>query len=342
MSTTAATNPSGTRPRLLFPALGTAFIGSTLVALVAPAAHAEPMPPEEPSASVELSFATPETTVDLGEDPEPNPLTAINIGDATACLLFLDVDASEFDQDGFERTELAPGEEVEVGSVSGSPRQENTTVTATLSHALADEEYGCAEPEATGETTTTWAVRVNQPTETPTDPPSETPSETPSPSPTHTPSQTPTHTPSPTPSATPTNPETNTPAPNEGSDGDRENTPTEPSSPVGGDGGDDRVGSPPNSGADIPTLPRDDADLPRVAPGEDDLAELPLVRPSEGDDELDEAEIAADTEEMTPSTAPAVLLATLLLALLLAAPLAPSRRVRLANGYQGKRRKPRP
>ena len=76
MPTTAATHPSGTRQRPSFPVLGTAFIGSTLVALVAPAAHAEPFPSDESSSSVELRFAEPETDIDLEENAGPNPLTA--------------------------------------------------------------------------------------------------------------------------------------------------------------------------------------------------------------------------------------------------------------------------
>ena len=94
----------------------------------------------------------------------------------------------------------------------------------------------------------------------------------------------------------------------------------------------------PTSDATIPTLPRSEADLPDLAPGEaEDLAELPLVTPSS--DEDTETEIAADHSDMGPSIAPAVLLAAFLLALLLATPLAPTRRVRLGTGYQGKRRK---
>lgn len=366
MPTTAATHPSGTRQRPSFPVLGTAFIGSTLVALVAPAAHAEPFPSDESSSSVELRFAEPETDIDLEENAGPNPLTATNIGDATVCLLSLDVDASEFRTDGFVTTALAPGDETEVGSVSGAPRK-TSEVTATLFYALEDEEDGCAAPEEPLDTDATWNVQVSEPppSETPTDDPTDTPSPSPtgpppSPSPTgpppsssptdtppETPTETPTDPPPQTPTSTPSRPpaptstQTNDPTPNEESGGDREGTGTDPSPSPGGPDGGDAPGSPPTSGADIPTLPRDDADLPQVVPGEDDPAELPLVSPSQ-DDELDEAEIAADAGDMAPSTAPAILLAALLLALLLAAPLAPSRRVRLANRYQGKRRKTRP
>ncbi|WP_049573950.1 hypothetical protein [Nocardiopsis sp. SBT366] len=94
----------------------------------------------------------------------------------------------------------------------------------------------------------------------------------------------------------------------------------------------------PTSGASIPTLPRNEADLPDLSPGEaEDLAELPLVTPTA--DEDTETEVAADHSDMGPSIAPAVLLAAFLLALLLATPLAPTRRVRLGGGYQGRRRK---
>ena len=376
MPTTAATHPSGTRQRPSFPVLGTAFIGSTLVALIAPAAYAEPFPSDESSSSVELRFADSETDVEPEEDTGPNPLTATNIGDATVCLLSLDVKGSGFQTDGFEATALAPGDETEVGSVSGTP-EETSEVTATLSYALEDEEDGCAAPEESIDTIATWNVHVSEPppSETPTDdPPDPSPSPSPtgpppspsptgpppSPSPTDPPSSSPTDTPPDTPTETPTDPppqtptstpsrppaptstQTNDPTPNEESGGDREGTGgTDPSPSPGGPDGGDAPGSPPTSGADIPTLPRDDADLPQVVPGEDDPAELPLVSPSQ-DDELDEAEIAADAGDMAPSSAPAILLAALLLALLLAAPLAPSRRVRLANRYQGKRRKTRP
>ena len=128
MPTTAATHPSGTRQRPSFPVLGTAFIGSTLVALVAPAAHAEPFPSDESSSSVELRFAEPETDIEMGEDAGPNPLTATNIGDATVCLLNLGVDTPEFVPDWSEPTSLAPGEEAEIGSVSGAPRETSTEI----------------------------------------------------------------------------------------------------------------------------------------------------------------------------------------------------------------------
>ena len=320
------------------------------MALIAPVAHAEPFPSDESSSSVELRFAEPETDIEMGEDAGPNPLTATNIGDATVCLLSLNVDASGFQTDWFEDTALAPGDETEVGSISGTPEDsEESEVTAILSYALEDEEDSCVAPEESLDTTATWNVQVSEPPPSETPSPSPTPTETPSPSPTPTetpsPSPTPTETPSPSPTPTetpaPTSPQTNDPTLNEESGGDREGTGSGPSSSPSGSGGDDTPDSPPTSGADIPTLPRDDADLPQVVPGEDDPAELPLVSPSQ-DDELDEAEIAADAGDMSPSTAPAILLAALLLALLLAAPLAPSRRVRLANRYQGKRRKTRP
>ncbi|WP_083926761.1 hypothetical protein [Nocardiopsis valliformis] len=96
----------------------------------------------------------------------------------------------------------------------------------------------------------------------------------------------------------------------------------------------------PTSGADIPTLPRNEADLPDLSPGAaEDLAELPLVTPTSDENADNETEIAADHSDMGPSIAPAVLLAAFLLALLLATPMAPTRRVRLGSGYQGRRRK---
>ncbi|KOX17092.1 hypothetical protein [Nocardiopsis sp. NRRL B-16309] len=96
----------------------------------------------------------------------------------------------------------------------------------------------------------------------------------------------------------------------------------------------------PTSDSEIPTLPRDEADLPDVSEGAEDLADLPLVTPSSDDDAGDGGtEVASDTSDLGPNWAPAVLLAALLLALLLATPLAPARRVRVGSGYQGKRRK---
>src|SRR5699024_7355125 len=219
MPTTAATHPSGTRQRPSFPVLGTAFVGSTLVALIAPAAYAEPFPSDESSNSVELRFAEPETGVEPEKDTGPNPLTATNIGDATVCLLSLDVDTSGFRTDGFEDTALAPGDETEIGSVSGAP-EKTSKVTATLSYALEDEEDGCAAPEEPLDTTATWNVHVSEPppSETPTDDPTDpspSPSPTgppPSPSPTGPPpSSSPTDTPPETPTETPTDPPPQTP-----------------------------------------------------------------------------------------------------------------------------------
>ncbi|MFL1379774.1 hypothetical protein [Nocardiopsis protaetiae] len=95
----------------------------------------------------------------------------------------------------------------------------------------------------------------------------------------------------------------------------------------------------PTSGSTIPTLPRNEAALPDVLPGED-LATLPLATPTETGDEAAATEVAAEHSDMGPNMAPAVLLAAFLLTLLLAAPLAPTRRVRPGlGGYQGRRRK---
>ncbi|OLT26484.1 hypothetical protein BJF83_20960 [Nocardiopsis sp. CNR-923] len=95
--------------------------------------------------------------------------------------------------------------------------------------------------------------------------------------------------------------------------------------------------APPTSGGDVPTIPDDAAVLPDLSPGGQDLAELPLVTPSDGDGA--ETEVAADHTDLRPSMAPSILLAAVLLALLLVTPFAPARRVRTGTGYRGRRRR---
>ncbi|WP_067600230.1 hypothetical protein [Nocardiopsis listeri] len=327
---------------------GAVFIGSTLVLTAAPAVAAP--------GDVLLTFNNPSDTVELGEAPEPNTLAVTNNGDLTVCLLGLDIDEparSDFAVKDFVGPDVdvpgGAGLDV-IGEVSGAPRG-TTDVTATLTYALADEEGVCAQGAPTESAAATWSIEVTEPepspppTEEPTEEPSETPTETPS----ETPSETPDETPSPTPTSTP--PRTPTSSPTNGNDeesassgpSDRaSNTPSNPrTTPSTTPDRTPPRGDVPTSGADIPDLPRGEADLPELPPGSaEDLAELPLVTPS-SDDEDTETEIAADHSDMGPSVTPAILLAAFLLALLLAAPLAPTRRVRLAvgGGYHGKRRK---
>lgn len=326
MPLTAASSPPTSGRRRAGVVLGAAFVGSSLVAVMSPA-YAEPTQPDEPSpvASAVVAFESGASEVTLGRPAPPNPVTATNQGDAAICLLGLEVLGEGFATHGFAVQPVAPGESASAGVVTGSPRQ-STDVVATLTYALAQEGVDCAvlDPESTHTVSTgTWAVTVAKPDPSPSPTPTPTEEPTPTPSPTEEPTRTPTATPSEPGSPSPTR------APGGGG---REST--SPSSRPGSDG----VADVPTTGADIPTLPRNDAELPEVAPGSEDLAELPLVSPR-SDDDLDGTEVAADHGDMGPNMAPAVLLAALLLALLLAAPLAPVRRVRVGGGYQGKRRK---
>lgn len=368
---TAATTPAAPAParlphrRRLSIALGAAFVGSTLITVMAPA-HAEP-------SSVDLAFAGPTEPVEKGSSAE-NTLTVTNQGDATICLLGLDVDgpfeAAEFSEQSLESRGEAHS------AVTGTP-DETTDVVATLRYVLPDPGTECTDvddADAVSVSSDTWTVEVTdpepseppeEPTETPTDEPTEDPSETPTDGPTEDPSETPTGGPTEDPTDGPTEgpdaPDpggpSDTPSETPPSDGNDEDE--DAGSGGGGSGGGDEAGgggntpsapgnspgsgvdSVPTSDADIPTLPRNEADLPDLSPGSsEDLAELPMVTPtSEDEDEDTETEVAADHSEIGSSVTPAVLLAAFLLALLLAAPLAPTRRVRLGTGYQGKRRR---
>jgi len=316
--------------------LGAAFVGSSLVAVMSPA-YADPTAPESPSPvpSAVVAFQNGASEVELGRPAPPNTVTATNNGASAVCLVDLEVQGRGFVSSGFARQEVAPGESASAGVVTGAPRV-STDVVATLTYALAVEGVDCSvlrSPELHTVSTGTWAVSVAKPgpspdpTPSPTEDPTEEPSEEPTEEPTGTPSDRPTPTSSPSPTRTP------------GGGGGSDNRDRGSNSPSAGSGSPrGGVGDVPTTGADIPTLPRNDADLPEVAPGSEDLAELPLVSP-QSDDGIDETEVAADHGDMGPNMAPAVLLAALLLALLLAAPLAPVRRVRVGGGYQGKRRK---
>ncbi|MFJ9555634.1 hypothetical protein ACIRPH_17605 [Nocardiopsis sp. NPDC101807] len=337
MPLNAASSPPSHGRRRTGVVLGAVFVGSGLVAVMSPAyadqtASESPSPAPVPSAVV--AFENSASEVETGRPAPPNAVTAVNTGGLAVCLLDLVVRGEDFTSSGFVRQEVAPGAEAPAGVVTGSPR-ESTDVVATLTYALAEEDADCSslEPSATRTVSTgTWSVSVVKPDPSP--PPTGGPTETPTDPPTETPTEEPTRTPSDPPSSSDPAP---TRSPGDGGrDRDRDrasDSPTaRPGTPRGG------VGDVPTTGAEIPTLPRNDADLPEVAPGSEDLAELPLVSPS-SDDDLDGTEVAADHGDMGPNMAPAVLLAALLLALLLAAPLAPVRRVRIGGGYQGKRRK---
>ena len=319
---------------------GAVFIGSTLVLAAAPAVAAP--------ADVVLTFERDSDTLDLGHEVEPNQVRVSNQGDLTICLGTLEVDNSEYPPEDVRSGPIEPGGNPLVGVVSGGAPRESTDVTATLTYALVDEEGLCAPDAPTEDTSATWSIEVTEPepSPTPTPTPTEEPSETPTEEPTETPTESPTQRPTPTPTPTPPQSETPTDTPTQDDDEDSASSPparastpqtTSPNTP-------DRTpprSDVPTSGADIPDLPRGEADLPELPPGSaEDLAELPLVTPS-SDDEDTETEIAADHSDMGPSVTPAILLAAFLLALLLAAPLAPTRRVRLAvsGGYQGKRRR---
>lgn len=344
MPVPAATAPASPSFLRRTPAMfGAVFIGSTLVLAAAPAVAAP--------ADVVLTFNNPSDPVELGEPLTPNTLAVTNNGDLKACLLGLDIDEPAkpaFKLEGFEASDLLGDTSLPaIGVVTGAPR-ESTDVTATLTYALADEEGRCAPDAPTEATSATWSIEVTEPEPSPTPTPTPTPTEEPSETPTEEPTETPTNspTPRPTPTPAPTQSETPTDTPTQDDDEGSASSPparstspqtTSPNTP-------DRTpprGDVPTSGADIPDLPRGEADLPELPPGSaEDLAELPLVTPS-ADDEDTETEIAADHSDMGPSVTPAILLAAFLLALLLAAPLAPTRRVRLAvsGGYQGKRRR---
>lgn len=330
------------RPRLSS-VLGAAFVGSTLIAVMSPA-HADPAP------SAVITFARGDDTVVLGEEAPPNTLSVTNTGTVPICLLDLSTDASEFPAGAPTASVIAPDVTTE-STVSGAPRQD-TAVTATLRYAPAPEEgcEGVDEEQAKEVVSNPWTVTVTDPEPSPTPTPTESPSE-PTEEPTEEPSGEPTRTPSPSPTPSPTNSASPTPTPSPTPSGTPTPAPSASESSAGGGSGNERgpartpnrpprstVSAAPTSDATIPTLPRSEADLPDLAPGEaEDLAELPLVTPTANEDA--ETEIAADHSDMGPSIAPAVLLAAFLLALLLATPLAPTRRVRLGAGYQGKRRK---
>lgn len=353
MPTTAARPPLRPGRRRRAVALGAVFVGSSLVAVMSSPVHAEPSPspsaspsgppsaspsdppsasPSDPPSSAPvpsatLGFGTDSSEVELGESAPPNPLIAANDGEAGICLLGLEVNAPEFTVRGFEPQEVAPRGSADAGEVTGVPR-DTTEVTATLTYALAEEEADCTALDPAKQYTVatgTWTVSVTEPEPTP--------------------SPTPTLTPTPSPSPTEDDDAEESPSPPEdGGDDDRSDdgsrgsgAPTAPSPPRTPDGG---VQDAPTSDVptnDFPEPPSDEADLPEVSPGSEDLAELPTVTPGE-DGDVDGTEVAAEHSDLGPNMAPAVLLAAFLLALLLAAPLAPVRRVRI-SGYQGKRRR---
>lgn len=333
MSTSAANTPLTLRR--LGIALGAAFVGSTLVAVASPAIaqptdpggpSPSPTPPPAPVAAV--AFARDADSVALGTPAPPNTLTLSNTGTLDICVIGLEIGGG-FQGHGFAAGRLAAGASDTV-MVTGSPRR-STDVVATLTFAAADPETGCATPPGDVHSISSgvWAVTITGP--------SPSPSPTPSPTPTRPdpPAESPSPTPSgrPTPSATPTAPGSETSGrpssrPSSGTTS-RPSTPDRPRS---------SVSDVPTTGSNIPTLPRNEADLPDVLPGED-LATLPLATPT-GSDDAAETEVAAEHTDMGPNMAPAVLLAAFLLTLLLAAPLAPTRRVRPGTGgYQGRRRK---
>ncbi|OOC55810.1 MULTISPECIES: hypothetical protein [Nocardiopsis] len=391
MSTSAASSPLTPGLRRAGAALGAVFVGSSLIAVMPPA-HAEPSPSgtpspsvspsasasppasastspppsaspspspppsdpptEPPTASAVIDFENGTSEVKLGESAPANPLTVSNTGDASICLTGLDVKALEFSAQGFEPQEVAPGDSVSAGEVTGRPSKP-TDVVAILTYALAQEGVDCTALEPTTVHTVAtgaWTVSVTGPSHTP--PP--TPSPTPSPDPTESETSPP---PDPDPSGTPEETEDPTKDPSvsggsgdgngSGGSGDRNDSgrsgnPSTPSNPsTGGGVGDVPTSDVPTSDPAFPDLPSDDAALPEVAPGSEDLAALPTVTPGSGGDELDgdETEVAAGHGDLGPNMAPAVLLAAFLLALLLATPLAPARRVRVGGGYQGKRRR---
>jgi hypothetical protein len=328
------------RPRLSS-VIGAAFVGSTLIAVMSPA-HADPA---DPVASAVITFSSEADSVELGEAAPPNTLSVTNTGDIPICLLELRTDSEELPAGAPIASVIAP-EITTQSTVTGAPRQD-TTVTATLRYAAAPGEgcQGVDESQVKEVASNPWTVTVTDPEPSPSPTPTESPSETP----TEEPTEQPTRTPSPSPTPSPTNSESPTPTPPPS--GTPTPSPSASESSAGGGSGNERgpartpnqpprstVSTAPTSGASIPTLPRNEADLPDLSPGEaEDLAELPLVTPTA--DEDTETEVAADHSDMGPSIAPAVLLAAFLLALLLATPLAPTRRVRLGGGYQGRRRK---
>ncbi|WP_435107869.1 hypothetical protein [Nocardiopsis synnemataformans] len=355
MPTNAARPPLTPGRRRTAVALGAVFVGSSLVAVMSPA-HAEPspsasaspsVPPStppsaspEPVASAVISFGRASDEVELGTSVPANPLTATNTGDASVCLLAMGVNTDGFRVEGFTPQEVAPGDAAPAGEVTGATRV-SAEVVATLTYALAQEGVECAALDPANEhtvSTGTWTVSIAKPepttppeqTEEPTDKPTEDPDETKEP---------------PDPPDPPA------------SDDDREENSGGGSGGSGGSGNGGRSGgsgdTPRSSGgvedvptSDVPTtrdsfpdLPSDEAALPGVVPGAENLAELPTVTPGAQDDDLDGTEVAADHSDLGPNMAPAVLLAAFLLALLLAAPLAPVRRVRVGGGYQGRRRR---
>ncbi|MFC9085008.1 hypothetical protein [Nocardiopsis dassonvillei] len=344
MPTNAARPPLTPGRRRTAVALGAVFVGSSLVAVMPPAhaepspsASASPSPSPEPVPSAVVSFERDSDEVELG-DSAVNPLTATNTGDASVCLLTMSVDTGGFGVRGFTPQEVAPGGEAPAGEVVGATRG-HAEVTATLTYALAREGVACAalEPASTHTVATgTWTVSITRPE--PTTPPEQT--EEPTDEPTED-------------EETEEPDETASPRPTPTGDDDRGG---DSGGGSGGSGGGRSGGSgdaPRSSGrvddvptSDVPTtrdsfpdLPSDEAVLPGVVPGAENLAELPTVTPGAQDDDLDGTEVAADHSDLGPNMAPAVLLAAFLLALLLAAPLAPVRRVRVGGGYQGRRRR---
>lgn len=364
MPTIAAANgPVYTRRRRL--GVVAAFVGSSLIAVMAPA-YAQPADPGDSPAEVTLE--TYESTVDRGADLAPNEVSISNNGDAAICLSGLSVDHEDLYVSDLSEAKVEPGDTAwKVATINGVLGEPDTyEITASLTYAFAEEDGGCSDSDG-GESANSdvWSVTVEEedPSPTPTPTPPETPTESPTETPTDPPPPEPTETETerPTPTPTETSPEDPPDTPTDGAgeddgdsgdssdgdgdgdgggDGGSDTTSPESSNPGSDDPGPD-ASDPPTSDATVPTLPRDEAELPDVSPEEDDLAELPTVSPESEEDELDQSEAAAD-HSGPASMAPAVLLAAFLLALLLATPLAPTRRVRLGIlGYQGKRRKGR-
>ncbi|WP_026122751.1 hypothetical protein [Nocardiopsis halotolerans] len=320
--------------------------------------------PEPPVVSAVIDFGRGSDEVALGERTPANPLTVTNNGDASICLVRLTVNTPGFGVRDFTPQEVAPEGSASAGEVTGAAR-ETTDVVATLTYALAQEGVDCAALEPADRhnvSTGTWTVSVVGPDPSPSPDPTPSPTKEPSPSPTDGPDGN---------GGDEGNEEDEdeTSPPDEASDPDTSGTGGDQTGDSGGSGDSGSSGGSGGSGdsggsggsgnsggsgggvddvptSDVPTsddtsgLPSDEADLPGVVPGAENLAELPTVTPgSPEDDGVDETEVAANHGDLGPNMAPAVLLAAFLLALLLATPLAPARRVRVGGGYQGRRRK---
>ncbi|WP_026126858.1 hypothetical protein [Nocardiopsis xinjiangensis] len=288
---------------------GAAFAGSTLIAVTAaPGAWAASTPTVALESSV--SFIGP------GESAGPNPVNVTNPWSDPLCLFGLSASSGAFSVEDHGQKKVAPGESLQAGSLNGTP-EESTSVTATLAHALADEEGNCPGG-ATDSSDVNWSVTVTEPpeepepTEEPTDEPTEEPPEEPEPTeePTDEPTEEPPEEPEPTeePTDEPTEEPPEEPEPTEEpteSDEPTEeptDTPTETDRPTATptDGGgppsedprpdpedgsrSDGTGSTPQGGGggsgSVDSPPTSDADIPTL-PRDD--ADLPDISP-EGED----------------------------------------------------------